>query len=104
MAFKFETANERWSWFRGTEPREGIDYQSGATQEQWDENGQDSRSINQKNLDAMLWSFENGWTPEEVGKQFAMARFGPPVPTSEEIQEVYNKWQAQQSTLGYQQF
>lgn len=88
MAFRFETANERWSWYRGVEPSDN-DEVAGLPRE--DKNPGEA---NQTDVNSMIRLFEYGQTPRQVFDLFAQSggADNTPLPRFDEIQAVYDKW------------
>jgi hypothetical protein len=88
MAFRFETANERWSWYRGVKPNDNDNALA------LNREDMSPGETNQMDVNAMIRSFEKGWTPRNVFDQMSAGggQQSTPPPRFDEIQAVYDQW------------
>jgi hypothetical protein len=91
MAFKFETANERWSWYRGLSPNDNYRLEEFPREEH------SPSDANQQDINEMIELFEDGRSPKNVFDYFHHPGsndedYETPQPRFDEIQNVYNKW------------
>lgn len=95
MAFRFETANERWSWYRGVDPSDDDALALGLGNPAEGRGDLTPGENNQRDSRIMWKLFEMGLSPRDVFEYFTGGGQKDevvPLPRFDEIQSLYDAW------------
>jgi hypothetical protein len=84
MAFRFETANERWGHYKESGWMDGSPIV-------------DPNNVDDKTLNSITESFARGWSVDDVMYQLAQATWWAPMPSVEVVQYFYDQYHADTS-------